>query len=122
AAWMVYLHTYCGPKPPAVKAEIKERIINTIFTPWVKNHEKHLADAGSNGHYVGNKATLADFRTHNLISLVQGFSGEDLISASKTPALWKVKTTIDEIPGVIAWKESEDFKTFAQRNFAILDY
>ncbi|KAF9962698.1 Glutathione S-transferase S1 [Mortierella alpina] len=104
------------------KAEAKEKALQGPVANWVKNHELHLQNNGANGHYVGNKHTLADFKTAQLISIIQGFSGEDLISEKLTPALIKVRATVDKIPSLAAWRATDEWKAFADRNKAALGF
>ncbi|KAG0307305.1 Glutathione S-transferase S1 [Dissophora globulifera] len=122
AVFTQFLFMYYGVNDPVLKAAVIEQLTNKTFADWVKHHEQHLTDAGSNGHYVGNKTTLADFLGAYMISVVLGITGDALISPSKTPALWKVKTTLYEIPTVAAWTKTEEFKTFSELNYGKLGY
>ncbi|KAG0369299.1 hypothetical protein BC939DRAFT_450597 [Gamsiella multidivaricata] len=105
-----------GVKDEQQKAEAKETLVAGPFMDWVKFHEKYLAANGSNGHYVGNKTTLADIKTYYVVGMLQSLTGEDLVSESKTPAIWKVKTALEDIPSASAWFKSEDYKTFSEEN------
>ncbi|KAG9323298.1 hypothetical protein KVV02_002277 [Mortierella alpina] len=109
-------------KDPEQKAEVKERIFTNDVANWIKNHELHLKNNGSNGHYVGNKHTLADFKTAQLIEMILGMSGQDLISEKLTPALFKVKAMVDKIPSLAAWRATDEFKVLAEKNKARLGY
>ncbi|KAI8605612.1 hypothetical protein EDD21DRAFT_363171 [Dissophora ornata] len=109
-------------KDAVLKAENKEMLVSTIIADWVKYHEQHLTAAGASGHYVGNKTTIADIKTAHLITMLQGFTGEDLISEAKTPALMKVKATVEMIPSLAAWRETEEYKAMSERNFNILGF
>ncbi|KAG0213075.1 hypothetical protein BGX28_005096 [Mortierella sp. GBA30] len=81
---------------------------------WIAAHEIHLAKNGSNGHYVGEKLSLADFKVALMIDRIQflvpkGLESkvEQLFSAEATPGLWKVKETVNAHPKIAAWKKSE---------------
>ncbi|KAF9952822.1 Glutathione S-transferase S1 [Mortierella alpina] len=113
---------YLFIKDAEQKAEAKEKVFTGAVASWVKNHELHLQNNGANGHYVGNKQTLADFKTAQLIEIIQGLSGQDLISETLTPALMKVKATVDKIPSLAAWRATDEFKVFAEGNKAAIGY
>ncbi|KAG0352830.1 hypothetical protein BC939DRAFT_450685 [Gamsiella multidivaricata] len=113
---------YFGTKDEEVKAKAKADMASGSIPGWVNFHEKYLAANGSNGHYVGDKTSLADIKTYHILGLLQSLTGEDLISESKTPAIWKVKTTLESMPSVRAWRETEDFKAFSEKNLNFLGY
>lgn len=80
---------------------------------WIETHTKHLKDNGSNGHYVGNKLSLADFLTANNIDHMQFIQGGDRILAlikSKSPEIWKVKEAVDSEPRLQKWRQSEGYQ------------
>ncbi|KAF9128600.1 hypothetical protein BGW39_004896, partial [Mortierella sp. 14UC] len=83
---------------------------------------EHLQANGANGHYVGNKVTLADAKTDYVISMIKGVSGDELISESKTPAIWKVRQEMDKVEGVAVWKASEEYKALDKDNLELLAY
>ncbi|KAF9908659.1 Glutathione S-transferase S1 [Linnemannia zychae] len=105
-----------------VKAANKGPLIADHIVRWIKHHEEHLQANGANGHYVGNKVTLADVKTDYVISMIQGVSGEELVSKSKTPAIWKVREEMDKVEGIAAWKASEEYKSLDKENFEFLAY
>ncbi|KAF9117483.1 hypothetical protein BG015_006977, partial [Linnemannia schmuckeri] len=82
----------------------------------------HLIANGSNGHYIGNKVTLADVTTDSLIGLIQGVTGEELVSKSKTPAIWEVREKLNKIENLAAWKKTEMFKELNEKTFAALGF
>ncbi|KAF9929044.1 hypothetical protein FBU30_001887 [Linnemannia zychae] len=100
----------------------KKSLIEDSLNRWIKYHEQHLQANGANGHYVGNKTTLADVRTDYVISMILGITGDELISESKTPALWKVREEISKIPGVAKWRASEEWKSIDKENHDMLGY
>ncbi|KAF9933778.1 Glutathione S-transferase S1 [Mortierella alpina] len=113
---------YLMIKDAEQKAEAKEKVFTGAVANWIKNHELHLKNNGSNGHYVGNKHTLADFKTAQLIQIILGLSGQDLISEKQTPALFKVKTTVDNMPLLAAWRATDEFKALAEKNKELLGF
>ncbi|KAF9566405.1 hypothetical protein EC968_003781 [Mortierella alpina] len=104
------------------KAEAKENVMTGAVANWIKNHELHLQNNGANGHYIGNKFTLADFKTAQVIEIIKGFTGDDLISEKLTPALVKVKATVDKIPSLAAWRATDEFKALDEKNKAVLGF
>ncbi|KAG0047096.1 hypothetical protein BGZ90_008007, partial [Linnemannia elongata] len=113
---------YFAVKDPEFKAANMELLITNNIAPWIKYHEQHLAANGSNGHYVGNKVSLADVTTDLLLGLIQGVTGEELVSKSKTPAMWEVREKMNKIKGLSAWKQTKEFKTLSEKNFAALGF
>ncbi|KAG0026654.1 hypothetical protein BGZ82_009373 [Podila clonocystis] len=107
---------YFGAKDPEAKAEIKSKLLTDTIQPWMRYHEQHLADNGSNGHYVGSALSLADISAAVLISIINGLFGADTITEEKNPALLKVQTTVVSTPSYIAWTQTESFKTLAAAN------
>ncbi|KAF9135356.1 hypothetical protein BGW39_003463 [Mortierella sp. 14UC] len=99
--------------------EVREKTLEAFKTKqlalWVETHERHLMDNGNNGHYVGNKMSLADIRTANLI---KHFSlqpwGEDLMAIIRqAPALMKVMETVENDPKLTQWKMGDEVKKLA---------
>ncbi|KAG0203494.1 hypothetical protein BGX28_004247 [Mortierella sp. GBA30] len=84
---------------------------NTLTT-WVQTHEKHLVDNGNNGHYVGNKLTLADIRTANVIDHFSAVPEAEKIMAviKKSEALMKVHDKVLRDPKIAAWRASEKYQ------------
>lgn len=119
---MSIFNNYGLIEDPAVRAKNKGPLITDNIAPWIKYHEQHLQANGANGHYVGNSVTLADIKTYYVISMIQGLSGEELISEEKTPAIWRIRQEIDEIEGVAQWKASEEYKSIGKENFDFLGY
>ncbi|KAG0269595.1 hypothetical protein BGZ95_002010 [Linnemannia exigua] len=105
-----------------VKAANKGSLITDHIARWIKHHEEHLQANGANGHYVGNKVTLADVKTEYVISMILGVSGDELVSAEKTPAIWRIREEMDKVEGVAAWKASEEYKSLDKENFEFLAY
>ncbi|KAF8985399.1 Glutathione S-transferase S1 [Entomortierella lignicola] len=112
---------YFTVKDPALKAAAKEQLVSETIATWIKLHEHHLVANGSNGHYVGNKTTHPDIKTAQLIDIINGVQ-EGTITEESNPALWKVKTSVESIPGLKAWKATEEFKAQSELNLRTLGY
>ncbi|KAG0252758.1 Glutathione S-transferase S1 [Mortierella polycephala] len=96
--------------------DVMEKALDTFLTQtlplWIETHSKHLKDNGSNGHYVGNKLSLADIQTANDIDHFKCLYGGDKIVAmiQKSPEICKVKETVDNEPRLQKWRQSEVYK------------
>ncbi|KAF9347613.1 hypothetical protein BGX26_000911 [Mortierella sp. AD094] len=121
ALMMNVFMNYFRIKDPVLKAEAKEQLANGSFATWAKLNEQHLVANGSNGHFVGNKTTLADIKAAYVLAIIQSIK-EDAITEESYPALFKVKTTVDSIPSLKAWRATEEYKAFSERNLAILGF
>ncbi|KAF9550265.1 hypothetical protein EC957_001172 [Mortierella hygrophila] len=100
-------------------AEVREKALENFkankLAHWVKTHERHLMDNGNNGHYLGNKMSLADIRTANLIKHLsfQPWATELMDIISQAPALLKLMDTVENDPKMRQWKNSDEAKKLA---------
>ncbi|KAF9374134.1 hypothetical protein BGX21_004232 [Mortierella sp. AD011] len=108
----IYLKVF-AVRDPALKAEAKEQLLNGPIPTWIKFFEQHLAENGSNG---GNKITLPDIKT-DIINVIK----EGTITKESHPSLMKVKTTLDLIPALKAWRATDEYKAFSEFNL-LIDY
>ncbi|KAF9543772.1 hypothetical protein EC957_000467 [Mortierella hygrophila] len=97
--------------------EVQEKALEKFFEKelpvWIETHTKHLKDNGSNGHYVGNKLSLADLMTANSIDHFKClYKGDEIVDKIKqgSPEIWKVKETVDSEPRLQTWRQSEAYK------------
>jgi len=113
-----------------LKAANKAKLLEGPIPSFVAAHEKHLSEnpaavakglKDGNGHYVGENFSLADVKLIYVLDFIGVMSG-DVISKEKTPALWKVKETMEAAPSVKAWKETPGFKEISERNFQFVGY
>ncbi|KAF9997414.1 Glutathione S-transferase S1 [Entomortierella chlamydospora] len=118
--YIFYAYYRLKDRDPALKAEVREELAGP-FAVWANLNEKHLVANGSNGHFVGNKLTLADIKAAYVLGIVQSIRENDVTEESH-PALWKVKNTVDSIPSYKAWRETEEYQTISKTNFAVLAY
>ncbi|KAG0311723.1 hypothetical protein BGZ99_009950 [Dissophora globulifera] len=89
---------------------------------WIDTHSKHLRDNGSNGHYVGNKMSLADLQTANNIDHFACLNrGDEIVAMIKAcPEIWRVKETVDSEPRLQAWRKSEAYKKHIEVSQAMI--
>ncbi|KAF9109672.1 Glutathione S-transferase S1 [Mortierella sp. AM989] len=105
--------------------DVMDKALDTFMTQtlplWIETHTKHLKDNGSNGHYVGNRLSLADLQTANDIDhfacLYKGDKIVELIK--KSPEIWKVKEAVDSEPKLQQWRQSEGYKNHVAASQAI---
>ncbi|KAF9426190.1 hypothetical protein BGZ94_006843 [Podila epigama] len=98
--------------PPETQKELMASFVATKIPNWINIHEQHLAANGVNGHYVGDQITLADLRTDAILKVIQRYPNSDkLVNKEKTPGLVKLQEEIASHPKLIAWHESELFKS-----------
>ncbi|KAG0282297.1 hypothetical protein BGZ96_000630 [Linnemannia gamsii] len=83
------------------------------FKQWVAVHDKHLKDNGSNGHYIGDRLTLADIRTSNLIEhLLIQTGGEHLLKiVDRSFSLRRLRIEVGRDPRVDSWRTSQSYAT-----------
>ncbi|KAF9365308.1 Glutathione S-transferase S1 [Mortierella sp. NVP85] len=97
---------------PDKRKEAFETWTTRNFPHWIELHEQHLKRNGGNGHFFGDKISLADIHFVSIIDhfaeLPRGNEIVDLFRAS--PLLWKVRETVLQHPAIAAWRESEVFK------------
>ncbi|KAG0014297.1 Glutathione S-transferase S1 [Entomortierella chlamydospora] len=111
---------YYTVRDPALKTAFVEDILGYIDI-WIKSNERQLVANGSNGHYVGNKLTIADVKAAYMVDLIRSLK-EDAITEESTPALLKVKTTVDSIPSLVAWRATEEHEAYSEHNFSLFGY
>ncbi|KAF9150751.1 hypothetical protein BG015_007421, partial [Linnemannia schmuckeri] len=106
--------------------EVQEKALEKFFEKdlplWIETHTKHLKDNGSNGHYVGNKLSLADLQTANNIDHFRClYKGDEIVDKIKqgSPEIWKVKETVDSEPRLQAWRQSQTYKKHIAASEAI---
>ncbi|CAO3574553.1 unnamed protein product [Mortierella alpina] len=105
--------------------EVMNKALDLFLTQhlplWIETHTKHLKDNGSNGHYVGDKISLADLLTANAIDhFAIQFGGPQIIELiKKSPEIWKVKEKVDAEPRLQAWRQSEGYKSHVRSSVAM---
>ncbi|KAF9107854.1 hypothetical protein BGX29_004458 [Mortierella sp. GBA35] len=86
------------------------------FMTWVATHEKHLRDNGSNGHYIGDKLTLADIRMSNLYAhfalQTDGQALCDIID--RTIPLRNVRTDVAFNHKVGLWRATAQYRAMTE--------
>ncbi|KAF9427419.1 hypothetical protein BGZ76_002355 [Entomortierella beljakovae] len=105
-----------------IKAEEKAKYISATLPQWIETHEKHLKASGSTGYYLGDKLSLADIKTFWFLRIVFAITGNDLVSETKTPALWKLKTNLDNNANYQKFLQTEEYQYFSKKNLEVAEF
>ncbi|KAF9207561.1 hypothetical protein BGZ49_000161 [Haplosporangium sp. Z 27] len=100
------------PALEPVRDSVLTTFLDVSLKNWVQNCERHLAINGSNGHFVGEKTSLADIKTAVLLDMFLAVdTSEKYLSESKSPELWRLKKLIDSHPRYSEYRRSQMFIT-----------
>ena len=98
------------------RAENANRFYETELKNFVDIHEEKLQEnggGGGNGHYVGDRISLADIRATVLMDRLMLLRPEGAdpvpLSKDKTPNLWRVREAVHQIPAIAQWRESKRY-------------
>ncbi|KAF9433509.1 Glutathione S-transferase S1 [Entomortierella beljakovae] len=105
---------------PENKAKGLANFLNDTLAKWIRTHEKHLADNGNNGYYVGNKLSLADIRTANMIEHLALIpeAAEIMGVVNKSEAIMKVQQSVRDHPNIAKWRSTEAYNKLAKTSAA----
>ncbi|KAI1314963.1 hypothetical protein EDD11_001447 [Mortierella claussenii] len=99
-----------------------ELYVEKIVPEWVEYHERALQKNGANGHYVGDKFTLADLKTATILDNIQTVTGGRYISREKTPAIMAVYDSVEKMPKYAAWKSSAEWKAYDELHRKLFNF
>ncbi|KAG0044494.1 hypothetical protein BGZ83_010274 [Gryganskiella cystojenkinii] len=108
--------------PKDHQEQMKEIYLKTIVPDWIQYHERALVKNGSNGHYVGNKLTLADMKTATILDNLIALSGDSLLSREKTPAIFAVYDAVEKIPSYQKWKATDEWRAYDELNRRLFNF
>ncbi|KAF9936471.1 hypothetical protein BGZ65_002356 [Modicella reniformis] len=111
-----YLYRVAVVKDETYKAVMLGRFLSEALPPFVATHERHLEANGRNGHYVGNKLSLADIKLLIAVDIILALTGDEHVSKEKTPAIWTAYEIVNDIPSLIEWRNTESYKEVAEGN------
>ncbi|KAG0282299.1 hypothetical protein BGZ96_000632, partial [Linnemannia gamsii] len=105
---------------PEAKTAGLANFLSITLPAWIGNHERHLNDNGNNGYYLGDKLTLADIRTANVIEqfATQKESEELMALINKSAPLVKLRNTVAKHPKLAEWRSGNEYKTLYDNNEA----
>ncbi|KAF9908498.1 hypothetical protein EC991_009762 [Linnemannia zychae] len=115
--------------PPEVRKKARDEFLNETLVKFCEDHEHHLKANGSNGHYVGNKLSLADIHLSNIIHFYTTVPwGKMALERLKQyESLWKVNETVEKVPAIAEWRQTKLYKSLVENtinfylNFAVPD-
>ncbi|KAK3834663.1 MAG: hypothetical protein JOS17DRAFT_737379 [Linnemannia elongata] len=98
------------------RAEALELFLKTTLPDFIVNHEFHLRGNGSNGHYVGDRLSLADIHLVNVMDHFSQLPNGERFTAqfAKSELLTKVRQNVESNPQIAAWRKSEEWEKFRQ--------
>ncbi|KAG0036925.1 Glutathione S-transferase S1 [Podila clonocystis] len=101
------------------KLDARNCFLKWTLPTFIHNHEFHLRKNGENGHYVGNKLSLADIQLSNIIHYLQTlpFAKLALPLIRASAPIWKVHETVRQQPQIAAWRASEAYKRIEEGSF-----
>ncbi|GJJ70773.1 hypothetical protein EMPS_03123 [Entomortierella parvispora] len=105
---------------PEYKATMLARFLNEAVATFVPVQEMHLNANQNNGHYVGNKLSLADLRLSIAVHTIVSLTEDKFVSESKTPGIWAVYQKVNSIPSYVEWRQTAAYKTIAEGNLRIV--
>ncbi|KAF9285628.1 Glutathione S-transferase S1 [Mortierella antarctica] len=101
---------------PSRRKVALENFISKTLPQFITDHEYHLRENGSNGHYVGDKISLADIHLSNIMDHFSYLPSGDVMTAlfDKSELLGKVKAKVDNHPEIAAWRASTAWNALAR--------
>ncbi|KAG0280109.1 hypothetical protein BGZ95_011260 [Linnemannia exigua] len=107
-----FSEVFVDPMDKRIKA--RAWFLERVLKKFLDDHEYHLKENGSNGHYVGDKLSLADIHLWNIIhfygTVPWGQKAIDMFK--KYPLVWKVKETVERVPRLVEWRATDEFKGY----------
>ncbi|KAF9413569.1 hypothetical protein BGZ76_005014 [Entomortierella beljakovae] len=98
--------------PDDHKKKARDNFLNHTLKNFLEDHEYHLRENGNNGHYIGDKTSLADIHLSNIIhfygTLPWGNMALDIIKDYES--VWKVKETFEKLHEIVEWRSTQEFK------------
>ncbi|KAF9307550.1 Glutathione S-transferase S1 [Linnemannia elongata] len=96
------------------RAEALELFLEKTLPDFIASHEFHLRGNGSNGHYVGDRLSLADIHLVNVMDHFSQLPNGERFTAlfTKSELLTKVRRNVESNPQIAAWRKSEEWEGF----------
>ncbi|KAF9162574.1 hypothetical protein DFQ26_003417 [Actinomortierella ambigua] len=104
--------TYCAFNVPEAMPKAFQKWRDEYLPQWVTIQDKHLVANGSNGHYIGDKLTLADIRAAVVINYFESQPDAKVWMGiiSKSEALMKLKAKVESHAPIAALRASDEYK------------
>ncbi|KAG0265458.1 hypothetical protein BG011_004678 [Mortierella polycephala] len=111
-------------KGPEEKAKNLDKFVNETLPNWAKIHEAHLKNNGLNGHYVGNRTTLADIKMTTALTAIEIVIGKErvatAISKTETPGIVHVRANVESKSSYATWVNSDKYKELNEKSAAMM--
>ncbi|KAF9426642.1 hypothetical protein BGZ94_006234 [Podila epigama] len=93
-----------------------EKFLTKTLPAFIEDHEFHLKNNGSNGHYIGNRLSLADIHLANIIDHFAALPSGEVTTAmfKKSTPLWRVKEEVEKDLSIRNWRDLEEYRAFAK--------
>ncbi|KAF9194699.1 hypothetical protein BGZ51_007926 [Haplosporangium sp. Z 767] len=103
---------------PKARKATRDAFLSTTLKKFLEDHEFHLQENGNNGHYVGNKLSLADIHLWNIVHFFKTVPWGHMVidTFAKYEAVWKVKENVEQLPELAAWRSSALFKNYEENS------
>ncbi|KAG0299652.1 hypothetical protein BGZ98_009872 [Dissophora globulifera] len=116
---MVNFFWRSATKSEEEKAIALDTFLTKELSTWCNYHEAHLKNNHQNGHYVGNRTTVADIRTTIVLEALPKIIGVDrfksIINETNTPGFLKVVASVQSKPSYAAWINSDEYRRLDSR-------
>ncbi|ORX92280.1 hypothetical protein K493DRAFT_354710 [Basidiobolus meristosporus CBS 931.73] len=101
------------------KEKSTENFLQVVVPKYIKYHEEILTKNGTNGYYLRDEFTLAEFLNAQMIRLINFNSGKEVFSESKCPAIWKLFQNVMGHPHFANYFKESDAKLEEHRSILI---
>ncbi|KAF9196651.1 hypothetical protein BGZ50_008596 [Haplosporangium sp. Z 11] len=102
------------------KAKYLDKFVNETLRNWAKIHEAHLKNNGLNGHYVGNRTTLADIRMTTALAAIEVIIGKErvatVINKTETSGIVHVRANVESKSSYATWISSDEYKKLSEKS------
>ncbi|KAF9928428.1 Glutathione S-transferase S1 [Modicella reniformis] len=101
--------------PEEKRLKSRQDFFQGTLKKFLENHAFHLQANGNNGHYIGNKLSLADIHLNNVIHYFWTVPwGRTVVEDhfKKCEPVWKVYETVQNDPVLAAWRKTDEFKAY----------
>ncbi|KAG0378496.1 MAG: hypothetical protein J3R72DRAFT_430068 [Linnemannia gamsii] len=101
---------------PELRKKARDTYLNETLVKFCEDHEHHLKANGSNGHYIGDKLSLADIHLSNIIHFFSTipWSKMALDIFQQYESLWKVNETVGKVPAIAEWRQTDLYKELVE--------
>ncbi|KAG0261484.1 hypothetical protein BG011_001011 [Mortierella polycephala] len=105
---------------PKDRKAARDEFLSTTLRKFLEDHEFHLQENGNNGHYVGNKLSLADIHLWNVVHFFKTVPWGSMVldAFAEYEAVWNVKENVEQLPELETWRSSALFGKYEENSRA----